>query len=359
MRGGTSKGPVFLAEDLPSDPTLRDRVLLAALGSPHPLQVDGVGGGNPLTSKVAIVGKPTVPGADVDYLFAQVTVEKSLVDTKPNCGNMLAAVGPFAIERGLVRPRSPETRVRIHNVNTGVVAEALILTPHGRVAYAGGTCIDGVPGSGAPILLSFLDAAGSVTGALLPTGKARETIDGIDVTLADYAAAVMMVSASDLGLKGGEPPADIDAKKPLLARLEALRREAGRRMGLGDVSSSVLPKIAVLAPPRARGHVSVRYLTPFSCHKSLAVTGAMCVAVACGLEGSVAAGVARLNGSEIAVEHPSGQLEVSLSVAANGSTTASVVRTARLLFEGSLAIPSSIWPDTSQYLNEPLLTAAE
>ncbi|MGL5735003.1 MAG: PrpF domain-containing protein, partial [Beijerinckiaceae bacterium] len=245
MRGGTSRGPYFLADDLPEDVATRDRVLTAVMGSGNILQVDGIGGGNPLTSKVAIVSKSSQPGADVDYLFAQVDIGKQLVDTKPNCGNMLAGVGPFAIEAGLVPVQGDETPVRIFNVNTESLITAYIQTPGGQVRYDGDFAIDGVPGTAAPIRLVFSEAAGAVTGALLPAGAMNHVIDGVTVSLVDYARPIMLLRAADVGLRGDETPEALDADRALLARLEAMRLKAGLLMGLGDVSNSVVPKVAL------------------------------------------------------------------------------------------------------------------
>ncbi|WP_280177693.1 4-oxalomesaconate tautomerase [Bosea sp. CS1GBMeth4] len=343
MRGGTSRGPVFLAQDLPAEPANRDRVLLAALGSPHPLQLDGLGGGNSLTSKVAIVSRSSRPGADVDYLFAQVAVERGNVDLSPNCGNMLSAVGPFAIEAGLVPAADGETLVRIHNRNTGALVEAAVQTPGGVVAYDGATAIDGVAGTAAPIKLNFLEAVGSKTGALLPTGRAREEIDGIPVTLLDYATPMLLLRAADLGLAGDEAPAALDADVALLGRLERIRREAGRRMGLGDVAGSVIPKVGVLSPARRGGGLTSRYFTPDRCHRSHAVTGALCVAAASRLAGSVAGEMLSPGtGSLVTVEHPSGAIQVDLVLDDAGQVArASLVRTARRIFEGHVIVPAS------------------
>lgn len=343
MRGGTSRGPFFLEQDLPAEPEARDRVLLAAMGSPHLLQLDGLGGGNSLTSKVAIVSRSSRPGADVDYLFAQVAVERAHVDLSPNCGNMLAAVGPFAIEAGLVPAADGETLVRIHNRNTGSLIEAAVQTPGGIVAYDGTTAIDGVAGTAAPIKLSFLDAVGSKTGALLPTGLACEAIDGVPVTLVDYATPMLLLRAADLGLAGGETPAELDANAVLLARLEQLRREAGRRMGLGDVAGRVIPKVGVLSPARRGGSLTSRYFTPDRCHRSHAVTGALCIAAASRLAGSVAAEMSSPEaGSLVTVEHPSGAIQVDLALDAAGQVArASLVRTARRIFEGNVIVPAS------------------
>jgi 2-methylaconitate cis-trans-isomerase PrpF len=350
MRGGTSRGPYFLASDLPADPALRDRVLLAAMGSGHPMEIDGLGGGQPQTSKVAIVSPSARPGVDVDYLFAQVHVLERRVDTAPNCGNMLAGVGPFALESGLVAATDPQSRVVIHNVNTGKRIEALIETPGGRVTYAGDARIDGVPGTAAPIRLTFQDAAGAKTGRLLPSGRARDTIDGIDVSLLDMAMPCMLLPAAALGKTGSEPPEALDGDAPLLARLEALRLEAGRLMGLGDVRQSVIPKPVLVARPEAGGTLRVRYFMPHVCHRSLAITGSICIATACCLEGSVAADLARLPEPDrdgrlrLALEHPAGRMEVDLEREQGTGTIrrAALLRTARRIMDGRLHLPDPL-----------------
>jgi 2-methylaconitate cis-trans-isomerase PrpF len=340
MRGGTSRGPFFLADDLPRDPAARDRALLDIMGAGHPLQVDGIGGGNPLTSKVAIISRSTRPGVDVDYLFAQVSVTERMVDTKPNCGNMLSAVGPFAIERGLVPVRGEETAVRIHNVNTAKDIEAVIQTPGGRVRYDGDCRISGVPGTAAPILLGFLDAAGSKTGALLPTGHVREMIDGVEVSCVDMAMPVVFMQAAALGVTGAESPAELDANTALMARMEAIRLQAGERMGLGDVSKSVIPKLTLVAPPRAGGTMLARYFMPWSCHTAFATTGGICAATAAALPGSVVHQVAPLPEGRVVdalIEHPSGVITVGIVREADGAIRyASTLRTARKLFAGEV-----------------------
>jgi len=341
MRGGTSKGPFFLANDLPAEPGERDRVLVAALGAGHRLQIDGIGGGNPLTSKVAIVGRSRRPDADVDYLFAQVKVAERQVDTSPNCGNMLAAVGPFAIEAGLVPVESGTTSVRIHNVNTGKIIAARVRTPRGRVSYVGDARIDGVPGSAAPVHLAFLDAAGAKTGHLLPSGLATERIDGIEVSLVDAAMPLMLVRAADLGKTGQEAPNEIDADRALLDRLELLRREAGRRMGLGDVARLVIPKPVLLSGPIAGGTLCARYMMPHTCHTALAITGAVGIATAVVTAGTVAARIAGAVAppSDLLIEHPSGKLAVRIETPdGSQSPVVYVVRTARRLFEGAVLV---------------------
>ena len=343
MRGGTSRGPFFLETDLPADPEARDRVLLAAMGSPHTLQLDGIGGGNSLTSKVAIVGNASRPDADIDYLFAQVAVDRAHVDLGPNCGNMLSAIGPFAIEAGLVPACEGETMVRIYNRNTASLIEAVVQTPGKRVEYDGTTAIDGVSGTAAPIKLTFLEAVGSKTGALLPTGKPRELIDGVPVTLIDYATPMLLVRATDFGLAGDESPAELDANTALLARLEEIRREAGRRMGLGDVAGRVIPKIGLLSTARQGGSLTSRYFTPDRCHRSHAVTGALCIAVASQVAGSVAQEVGLADAASlVTIEHPSGRIQVDLALDASGQVArASLVRTARRIFEGHVIVPAS------------------
>ncbi|MCQ4159261.1 4-oxalomesaconate tautomerase [Roseomonas sp. GC11] len=345
MRGGTSRGPFFLSAHLPADPAARDAVLLAALGSPHPMQVDGIGGGTTLTSKVAIVGPSTEPGVDVDYLFAQVAVERNSVDTRPNCGNMLAAVGPFAIEAGLVAPGHPQTLVRIRNRNTGQLVEAVVRTPGGQVTYTGETAIPGVPGTAAPIALRFRDVAGSKTGRLFPSGARSEAIGGVTVTLIDGAMPMMLVAAADLGTRADAPPEAIEADPALRARIEALRLEAGRRMGLGDVSDSVVPKPALLGPGTGGATLTARYLTPHSVHRAMAVTGGITLAVAARLPGTVAAALAtppaRPEGGEdsISIAHPAGLMEIGLWLEEGKVRWASVQRTARRIFEGHLLLP--------------------
>jgi 4-oxalomesaconate tautomerase len=346
MRGGTSKGPFFLASDLPEDPKQLHRTLLALMGSEHIRQIDGIGGGDSLTSKAVIVSASTRPGVDVEYMFAQVAVGGDTVDTAPNCGNMLAAVGPFAIESGLAQPTSPQTTLRVFNRNTGKVIEAVVQTPGGKVTYEGDTAIDGVPGCGAPVLLNFLDAAGAKTGKLLPTGHAIDVIDGIEVSCVDFASPLVLIAAAALGKTGYETKVALDADKTLFQRVEGIRIEAARRMGLGDSTGKVLPKVALLAPPARGGSVSSRYLTPWTCHAAHAVTGALCVAAAARVPGSLAARVTAdtRDNDTIVIEHPAGRIETRVEVdptAVAGVPVifrAGVVRTARLLLAGRVFV---------------------
>ena len=341
MRGGTSKGPFFLSNDLPGDIAARDEVLLAAMGSGHPLQIDGVGGSNPVTSKVAIVSPSDRSDADVEYLFAQVSVLERRVDTSPNCGNMLAAVGPFAIEAGLMRASSPLTVVRIYNVNTNTLIEAEVQTPNGRVSYQGDASIDGVPGNAAPVSLTFLDASNPDTGNLFPTGAKLDEIGGVSVTCINAAMPMVLLLAADVGATGYETAAEINQNMDLLARIESIRLAAGERMGLGDVANRVIPKPVLLAQPRSGGDLSVRYLMPHTCHPALASTGAVGIATASLHEGTLVSGLQGVKNppATVSIEHPSGKIEVRFSFR-NGIAVAGILRTARRLFEGRILVPS-------------------
>jgi 4-oxalomesaconate tautomerase len=350
MRGGTSKGPYFLADDLPSDPAVRDKVLLAVMGSPDKRQIDGLGGADSLTSKVAIVNKSQRPDADVDYLFAQVKVERAFVDTAPNCGNMIAGVGPFAIENGLVLAQDGETIVRIFNVNTAALVHAAVRTPGGQVQYDGDVAIDGVPGTGAPIALNFLEAVGSKTGKLLPTGNVLDHIEGIPVSCVDLAMPMVIAKASDFGVTGYESKPELDAMKPLLKRMEEIRRVAGRMMGMGDVTGQVVPKFCLVAPPRHGNAITSRYFVPDDCHSAHAVTGGLCLAAACVLPGSVTEGIAVLAPGPrrmIVIEHPSGTLGTEFELAGSPENPivkrAAFVRTARKIMSGYVYVPGSVW----------------
>lgn len=344
MRGGTSRGPYLLSSDLPSDPRERDEVLIRIMGSGHELQIDGIGGGHPLTSKVAIVGRSKLPDTDVDYLFAQVNVRERTVDTSPNCGNMLAGVGPFALESGLATANGDVSTVKIHNVNTGKRIEARIQTPGGHVRYDGTAAIDGVPGTAAPIYLAFLDAAGAKTGHLLPTGNPVDVIDRVSVSLVDAAMPIMAIMARDLGVSGYESPAEFASNGEFLRRLEELRREAGRRMGLGDVRDLVIPKPVLLAQPRSGGSLSGRYFMPHVCHTAFAATGAVAAGMASVTPGTLVAEIARVRTlpADLVIEHPSGTMPIRLERRADDDTVAVyITRTARRIFEGRVLIE---WP---------------
>lgn len=347
MRGGTSKAACFLASDLPTDVATRDLVLLAVMGSPDARQIDGIGGADPLTSKVAIISASTRPDADVDYLFAQVNVDKAAVDYGQNCGNILAAVGPFAIEKGLVAIQGAVTRVRIFMVNTGQIAEAQVATPDGAVEYEGDARIDGVPGFAAEQVLNFQNIAGSSCGALLPTGNARDCFDNIEVTCIDNGMPVVLIRAADLRRSGLETREQLDNDDELKARLESIRLQAGPRMNLGEVAQRTVPKMTLIAAPTQGGTVATRTFIPHRCHASIGVLGAVSVATACLIPGSVAEGLAEVSDARqqrLAVEHPTGEFSVMLTRDAAGNVINSgLIRTARLLFEGRVAIPGSLW----------------
>lgn len=340
MRGGTSKGGFFLAGDLPADPAARDAFLLRAYGSPDMRQIDGMGGADPLTSKVAVISRSTREDADVDYLFLQVSVDQAVVSDAQNCGNMLAGVGPFAIERELVDANGDLTDVRIFMANTGKVAVASVRTPGSRVAYDGDARIDGVPGTAAPVPLAFADVAGSSCGALLPTGNEVDMIDGVQATLIDNGMPCVVLRAQDLGIGGHEDRATLDADAGLKARLEHIRLQAGPLMRLGDVSAQSVPKMMLVAAPRAGGAISVRSFIPHRCHASIGVLGAVTVATACLLPGSPAHALAVLPDGAVKnmqVEHPSGATGCVIDVDADGTVSrAAVLRTARKLFDGVL-----------------------
>nr|WP_180205402.1 4-oxalomesaconate tautomerase [Pseudomonas sp. SbOxS1]NYU05494.1 4-oxalomesaconate tautomerase [Pseudomonas sp. SbOxS1] len=346
MRGGTSKGAYFLAGDLPAQPALRDRVLLAVMGSPDARQIDGIGGGDSLTSKVAIIQPSARFDADVDYLFAQVLVDEPRVDYGQNCGNILAGVGPFAIERGLVAVQGDVTPVRIFMENTGQIAVAHVPTPQGVVNYGGEARIDGVPGGGAPLIVEFEDVAGSSCGALLPTGQAVDVFDGIEVTCVDNGMPVVLIRASDLGLRGDESPGQLDADVALKARLESIRLQAGPRMNLGEVSQRNVPKMCLVAPAQAGGALSTRTFIPHRCHTSIGVFGAVSVAVGCLIEGSVAEGLARIaegDVKQLSIEHPTGEFTVELRLQGSVLVGCGLMRTARLLFDGSVCVPDTLY----------------
>jgi len=350
MRGGTSRGPYFLSGELPADDATRDRVLLSAMGSPDQRQIDGMGGATTLTSKVAIVSPSDHRWADVDYLFAQVSVDRAFVDYGPTCGNMLAGVGPFAIDRGLVPSGDPRTVVNIRNVNTDSLIEAVIRTPDGHVEYDGETAIDGVPGTAAPILLNFMDVIGSKTGALFPTGRRKEVIEGVEVSCVDVAMPMVLTTAQSMGIEGDEGKAELDANRALLERLETVRVAAGEKMGLGDVRGQVIPKFGILSRPRRGGALTSRYFVPTDCHAAHAVSGAICVGSCALVPGTVADGIAEVKGgfSELVeIEHPSGSITVAFELSGVGDDfaleKAGVVRTARKLFQGQIYVPDRVW----------------
>ena len=353
MRGGTSKGLYFNGRDLPADRDARDRVLLAAMGSPDVRQIDGLGGAHPLTSKVAVIGPATRPEADVDYLFLQVVVDKAEVSDSQNCGNILAGVGPWAIENGFVPVAGPTTPVRIHMVNTGSIAVASIPTPHGAVEYEGEVRIDGVPGTAAGISIEFLDVAGSSCGALFPTGHPSDRIEGVELTCIDNGMPVVLLAAEDFGISGTESPEALEANAALRARVEKIRLAVGSRMNLGDVAKKTVPKMSLISPGRHGGDLNTRTFIPHRVHEAIGVLGAVSVATACMVPGTVAA---RLVGQgspgrrRLEIEHPTGFFTVEMEVAGQGGevkvTRSALLRTARKLMRGEVFVSSAAWSPT-------------
>ena len=337
MRGGTSKGAYFLGEDL-DRVCDRDAFLLRVMGSPDIRQIDGMGGADPLTSKVAVVRKSVRDGVDVDYLFLQVFVDQPIVTDAQNCGNILAGVGPFAIERGLVQACDGETPVVIYMENTGQVAVERVQTPGCAVSYEGAARIDGVPGHAAPVPVEFQDTAGSSCGALLPTGNVVDVIDGVEVTMIDNGMPVVVMRASDLGITGDESPEALEGDAALRARLEAIRLQAGPMMNLGDVAEKSVPKLTMVSAPREGGAIATRTFIPHRCHKTIGVLGAVSVATACLLEGSPAHELAEIGDGvqrSLQVEHPTGEMTVVADLDATGNVkSAAILRTARKLMDG-------------------------
>jgi len=359
MRGGTSRGPFFLASDLPADVATRDQVLLAVMGSPDPRQIDGLGGAHPLTSKVGIVSPSCTPGVALDFLFVQLQPALSTVDTTPNCGNMLAAVVPFAIECGLITPQADTTTARVLTINTQMQCDITVQTPlgpHGRViSYDGETRIDGVPGTSAPITINFLDTAGSVCSGLLPTGQVRDhvTISGsafetfdLDITCIDNGMPLVLFNARDVDCTGYESVAALNTNLVLKAKLEALRLHCGHLMGLGDVTTKNYPKMTLVAAPRDGGSICTRSFIPHVCHDAIGVLAAVTVGTACVLQGSVCDGLSHMTGSSVSVEHPTGEFSVELGIDPNDPQNvlrAALLRTARLIMRGEVMVPAALW----------------
>ena len=345
MRGGTSRGPFFNNNDLPTDLDIRNKVLLAAMGSPDTRQIDGLGGADMLTSKIAIISKSERKGIDVDYLFAQAWLDKPIIDTAPSCGNMLAAVGPYAIERRIVKTTNNQTCVNIYNVNTGSQIEAVIQTPNNQITYEGTQQIDGVPGTAAPILLNFTNIMGSKCGSLFPTGATTDEIQGIRVSCMDVAMPMVIMRAADLGVTGYETNS-IVSNRALMQRIEKIRLEAGYRMGLGDVA-----KVGIIAKPRHGGTIYSCYLTPHHAHAAHAVTGAICVACCASIKETIAETISKQTNDSsetVHIEHPSGVIDIDLQTSDSGSNTqvisAGVIRTARKIMEGQVFVPERLWP---------------
>ena len=339
MRGGTSKGGIFNAADLPSDPAKRDQVLLEVMGSPDDRQIDGMGGADPLTSKVGIVKKSSHPECDVDYLFLQVFVDQAIVTDSQNCGNILAAVGPYAIEQGFVSITEDVTQVSVFMENTGQIAVLQVQTPDGKVTYKGGSSIDGVPGTSAPVTCEFKETAGSTCGALYPSGNLKDSVDGVDVTLIDNGMPVVILRASDFGISGTESRDELDGNTALKRRLEDIRLQVGPLMNLGDVTEKSVPKMSLVSAPTHHGCISTRTFIPHRCHASIGVLGAVSVATAAITPGTVAYPLAEVpDGDEktLPVEHPTGEMTVVAYTNGDGLQSAALLRTARKLFEGTV-----------------------
>jgi len=342
MRGGTSKGTYFLASDMPTDKAELDRALLGIMGSPDKRQIDGVGGAHPLTSKVAIIKKSARPGVDVDYLFVQVFVEEAKTSTSQNCGNILAGVGPFAIETGLVRAEDGETVVTVYMENTDSIAKQRILTPGRKVQYHGIAAIDGVPGTHAPIMIEFLDVAGSSCGALFPTGNFADEVNGLKVTMVDNGMPVVMIDARSLGLQGDESIDALEANVDLKKIIEDLRLATGPMMNLGDVKDKTVPKMTIVSPPKNGGLINTRSFIPHRVHDAVGVLAAASVATAANIPGAVGYDIASIPEGKrrmCEVEHPTGSMGVEVELADDPDDrvpkSTSIMRTARLLFSGT------------------------
>ncbi len=339
MRGGTSKGGYFLRDELPTDTDARDAFLLGVMGSPDERQIDGMGGADPLTSKVAVVSKSERDDVDVDYLFLQVSVDNAVVSDAQNCGNILAGIGPFAIERGLVEAKADETLVSIYMENTGQIAVANVQTPNSEVNYKGDATIDGVPGASAPVPLEFKDTAGSSCGSLLPTGNALDEINGIAVTMIDNGMPCVVLAASDMGISGIETREELEANQPLRERLEALRLACGPLMNLGDVSEKTVPKVTMVSAAQNGGSISTRTFIPHRCHASIGVLGAVSVATACLIEGSSAYDLATIPDGDVKtmpIEHPIGETTIVATVVNGNVESAAILRTANKLMDGDV-----------------------
>ncbi len=351
IRGGTSRGLYFLSSDLPKDQGLRDEILLSVIGGPDALQIDGLGGGHPLTCKVALVSPSARDDADLDFLFLQVMPTEQKVTSLQNCGNILAGVGPFALESGLMKASGDETIIRVCMLNSQSIAHLTISTPGGTLTYHGSTSIDGVPGTHAALITDFLDIAGSATGAILPTGNVQDSFNGVAATCVDNGMPVVVLRAADFGLSGYEAPEALDADDDLKAALEAIRLQAGAAMSLGDVSSKTIPKTCLVAPPQHSGLIATRTFIPHVCHRSIGVLGAVSVATSCMISGSVAHDISRIpEGAEktLGIEHPTGALTVRLLTgdSANPSDLVrrvGIVRTARSIMQGQVFVNRQIW----------------
>jgi len=350
IRGGTSKGTYFIASDLPKDEKLLEEILLSVMGSPDVRQIDGLGGADPLTSKVAIIQASEREGVDLDYLFIQVFVNEARTSTSQNCGNILAGVGPFAIENGLVKPNDPETTLTIYLENSDSIADVTFLTPGCVVKYDGEARIDGVPGTASPVMISFRDTEGSTCGSLLPTGNFVDTIDGVDVTCIDNGMPVVLFEATAVDRTGYESRDDLNADVELKNSIEAIRIKMGREMNLGDVTNKTVPKMTMVSPPQVGGAICTRSFIPHDCHAAIGVFAAVSVGTAIALPGTVAhrVGVIPSGATKlVSIEHPTGEISVKMNIDQTGGETkvknADILRTTRRLFEGQVLVPYGVW----------------
>ena len=339
MRGGSSKGAFFLASDLPADPAERDTVLLSIMGSPDVRQIDGIGGAHPLTSKVAVIAPSSSESCDVDYLFLQVGVDQAIISDRQNCGNILAGVAPFALERGLIDRPDGQAQVRVQMMNTASIAVVRFDVGAGSPVYNGATAIAGVPGTAAPIYLDFENITGSSCGALLPTGQGVDILADVSCTLIDNGMPVVVMRAEDIGVTGYESCSDLEANTQLRGRLEAIRIEAGALMNLGDVTNTTVPKLTLVAPPQHGGSLSTRTFIPHRCHDAIGVLGAVSVATAALLPGTPANQVLGDTPSgPIAIEHPTGTFDAEVELSFDDGEPvierAGIIRSARKLMDG-------------------------
>ena len=347
MRGGTSRGPYFLKSDLPDDIKKRDKILLAAMGSPDVRQIDGLGGADPVKSKVAIVSKSDEPGVDVNYYFAQVKIDEPIVDTKPSCGNMLIGVGPFAIERNLVQAQDKETKVVIRDMNTGMKIEEVVQTPNKQVSYDGNFKIDGVPNTGTPVEIRFIDSIGSKTKKLFPTGNKIDVVNGIECTFVDAAMPVVFFRAKDFGVSGNESHLELNQNQKLIDDMGKIRIELGKRIGFGDVSKSVIPKVALVSKAD-QGSIKSRYFMPWSCHNGYAITGSIALSAASKSKGTICSEFYSdySDQGNFVIEHPTGVSKVKLEIKYQGDDivdlVASTTRHARLIMSGEVHVQKSL-----------------
>lgn len=355
MRGGTSKGAYFLASDLPSDEGLRDQILLSVMGSPDARQIDGVGGANPLTSKVAVIKPSDRDGVDIDYLFVQVVVDEPRTSVVQNCGNILAGVGPFAVEQGLIKAGDPETTLTIFMENSDSLADVTFPTPGGIPIYDGDARIDGVPGTAAPIMINFRDTEGSACDSLLPTGNLKDQVNGVDVTCIDNGMPIVLFDAKAMDRTGYESRDELNADTELKERIEALRLEVGHMMNLGDVTNKTVPKMTMIAPPKEGGAVCTRSFIPHDCHAAIGVFAAVSVGTACAIPGTVAYDIASMPEGAlkaVSVEHPTGEFTVEMEIDDSGERPevkrAALLRTTRRLFDGQVLIPRDVWAGEHQ-----------